>query len=78
MERVVLDAALRAKLGDLSNPFPIFDEAGRIVVYVTPAEDHSLYEGVGLGASPEELARREQEGGGRSLREILTDLESQS
>jgi len=78
MERVVLDAALRAKLGDLSNSFPIFDEAGRIVVYVTPAEDRSLYEGVDLGASLEELSRREQEGGGRSLQEILADLQAQS
>jgi hypothetical protein len=78
VERVILDAGLRAKLGDLTNPFPIYDESGRIVVYVTPAEDRSLYEGVDLGASTEELMRREQEGGGRSLREIMVDLESQS
>ena len=78
MDKVVLDASLRARLGDLSTPFPIYDEAGRIIVYVTPADDRSLYEGVDLGAPLEEIKRREQEGGGRSLKAILTDLESRN
>lgn len=76
MDRVVLDATLREKLGDLSAPFHIFDEAGRVVLYVTPSDSKSLYEGVDSGISPEELQRRINAGGGRPLKAILADLEA--
>ena len=74
MTRVVLNQELRAMLGDVTNPFHIFDEAGRPVLYVAPA-GRSLYEGEELNLSDEELTRREQEGG-RSWPEILADLEA--
>jgi hypothetical protein len=76
MDRVVLDASLREKFGDYTNPFHIYDEAGHVVLYVTPANHKSLYEGIDSGASPEELRRRISEGGGRSLKEIMADLEA--
>ncbi|QDT73761.1 hypothetical protein [Lacipirellula limnantheis] len=74
MDRVVLDAELREKLGDLSTPFHIFDETGRVVLFVTPADSKSLYEGMDSGIPSEEIQRRIAAGGGRPLKAILADL----
>ena len=76
MDKVILDAALRARFGDLTSPFPIFDESGKMILYVTPVNDPSLYVGIDCGAPDDELERRVQAGGGRPLTAILADLEA--
>jgi hypothetical protein len=75
MSRIVLNEALRSMLGDVSSPFPIYDEAGRSALFVTPANDRSLYEGEDTDLSEEELRRRESEGG-MSFREALAQLQA--
>ena len=75
MTRVTLDAATCAKLGNLKKCLELCDESGRTLGYFTPAEDRSLYEGVQPTITDEQLERREREQGGRTLKEILTDLD---
>jgi hypothetical protein len=74
MSRVVLNQALRALLGDVNNPFHIYDESGNPVLYVAPA-GRSLYEGEELDLSAEEYNRRAREGGS-SLPDLLAELKS--
>ena len=74
MTRVVFDQAMLAKLLNLNGRVEVCDEAGRTVGYFTPVEDRSLYAGVEVPFTEEELDRFEQEPGGRSLAEILADL----
>lgn len=79
MTRLIIDSGTVAKLNDLSEPLELCDSTGRLLGYFTPAEDKSLY---GKHEPPplseEEWQRRENEPGGRSLSEILRDLESRS
>ena len=75
MSRVVLNDVLRTMLGDVSCPFHIFDESGQMVLYVTPVQHASLYEGEDTHLSEEEIARRIAEGG-RSLRDFLVELQA--
>jgi hypothetical protein len=78
MTTVTVNAAISAKLGELSTPVVLCDEAGRVLGHFQPA-------GIPVGIkslrelSPysdeqvEELQRNAT--GGRSLREIIADLE---
>jgi hypothetical protein len=77
MSKVVLDETLRAKLNDLTEHVEICDPAGNTLGHYLPAELYHrlLYEGVEDPISDEELERRLGEPGGRSLAEILADLE---
>ena len=63
MTRIVLDEDLKTKLRGLKERLEIIDEDGRVLGFVTPAVDRSLYEGVVPPFSKEELDRREREGG---------------
>jgi hypothetical protein len=76
MTRVVVDAGFLAKLNDLAGPVEFCDEAGRTLGYfhsvATPCEVEELPASL---ISDEELQRRRQERGGRSLEAILADLE---
>lgn len=76
MTKLTLDAITCGKLGDVTQCVELCDESGRTLGYFTPA-DRSDYTGVQPMISDEELDQREQEEGGRSLRDILTDLEEQ-
>ena len=51
---------------------------GELLGYFTPRIDRSLYESVEIPISEDELRRCAQKGGGRTLAEILTDLEHRS
>lgn len=75
MTRVTIDEATRKKLRDLREPLEVCDDSGRILAYVTPADDRSIYEQLVCPTSDEELDRRERAGRGRTLAEIWTDLE---
>jgi hypothetical protein len=78
MTRVILDEATLAKLHNLREPLELCDEAGRVLGHISPAVDPSLYRTVQVPFTEEELDRFEQEPGGRSLAEILADLERKS
>lgn len=75
MNRIVLDNDLRRKLHNLTEALELCDEDGRVLAYLTPVVEKSLYDEVQSPLSEEELQRRIQEPGGRPLAEILKDLE---
>jgi hypothetical protein len=75
--KITVDDALRSRLHDFRLPLELCDESGKVLAYLKPAVDHSLYEGVEPLVSEAELDRRSHAGGGRPLADILRDLESQ-
>jgi hypothetical protein len=75
MVRITVDNELLAKLGDLKSPLTLEDATGRVLAYLTPAEDRSIYDELDIGISDEELDRRRKTGGGKSLSEILAECE---
>jgi len=74
MMKVVLDCSTWAKFQNLTEPQELCDESGRVLGYFTPASEESVYDRVAPPVSEEELDRREAEGGGRVLADILADL----
>jgi hypothetical protein len=77
MVKVTVDDIMRAKLHNFDSRLELCDESGRVLGYFTPAVDQALYEGVQSPSSEQELRRRSQQGGGRSLAEILEHLQKQ-
>jgi hypothetical protein len=79
MTTVLLDDALRQKLNGLKAEIELRDESGTIVGHVLPAEKYQslLYAWAKNRLSDDELKRRSEEPGGRSLAEILAKLERQ-
>lgn len=75
MVSIIVDDDLRAKLGDLRAPVTLKDASGRVLAYLTPAEDRSIYDELDPGISDEEISRRSAAGGGKPLSEILADFE---
>jgi hypothetical protein len=78
MVRVTVDSELLAKLGDLKSPVTLEDANGRVLAYLTPAEDRSIYDELDMGISVEELNRRRKAGGGKPLEEWLKEFESRA
>ncbi len=78
MNKIIVDEELRKKLHNLTESLELCDEQGRVLGYVTPAVDYSLYEDAIPHISEEELQRRESEEGGRPLADILRNLEAQA
>jgi hypothetical protein len=78
MTQVILDRATLDKLRQVQEVARLCDETGGVVGYFHPVIDPSEYEGLEPPMSEEEMARRLQEPGGRSLAEILADLEKQA
>jgi hypothetical protein len=75
MSSVVLDSKSLEQLRQAEGRVEVRDEAGQLVGYFTPHVARSLYDSVEAPVSDEELRRRAQKGGGRTLAEILADLE---
>jgi hypothetical protein len=77
MDKVTIDATLRAKLGDLSRQFELYDESGQRLGFYVPAPtyDPALYEWAKSQISDEELRRRAEEPGGYTTAEVLQHLE---
>ena len=75
--KVTLDAHTCTRLGDMTQCLEFCDETGRTLGYFTPAEDPALYAEIHPPISENELREREAEKGGRSLKQILADLERQ-
>jgi hypothetical protein len=79
MGKVVLDATLNARLNGMREAIEFRDENGVLVGHFLPAELYRNLVYIAAAAacpfSPEELERRRQETGGRSLAEIWTSWE---
>ena len=75
MMKITVDDALLSKLHNLDSPVELCDASGRVLGHFTPAVDPAVYEGVESPTSEQELQRRSRQGGGRSLDEILGDLQ---
>ncbi|MBX9679542.1 MAG: hypothetical protein K2X38_12320 [Gemmataceae bacterium] len=74
MTRITLDGALRERLGDLQNVVEVEDESGRVVGRFVPATDPFFAPMI----DDAEIERRLAKGGGRSLQDILADLEARA
>jgi hypothetical protein len=78
MGKITLDIDLRNKLNGLDAPMEICDEAGHTVGHFLPASvyDELFYKALAAESprSEEELKRRHQQVGGRSLAEIWKRL----
>lgn len=69
MTRIRLNDAVASELRKAPGPVELVDEAGALVGRFTPFEPC---------ISEEEIERRLREGGGRTLKEILADLEKRA
>jgi hypothetical protein len=80
MTRVILDRATLARLHDLKERLEVCDESGETLGFFQPApsRDRSLYATAQVPVTEAELDRAEQQPGGRTLAEILADLESRT
>ena len=76
MTRLILDPTIRTKLTDLSKQIEVCDEDGRTVGYFLPADIHRelIRAWSESQVSDEELDRRSNEPGGRTLKEIWARL----
>jgi hypothetical protein len=74
MTRIVVDAALREKLHNLTEPLELCDEAGHVLARVTPVFDPALYGPLEPQISEEELRRREQSDRWYTSAEVLAHL----
>jgi hypothetical protein len=75
MNTIVIDSGLRSKLGNLRETVIFTDEFGHVLGQFEPAAKDPRKE---PQITQEELERRERAGGGRSLAEILADLEKKT
>lgn len=75
MVNIVVDDELLAKLGDLQSSATLQDASGRILAYLTPAKDRSIYDELVPRISEEEIARRLAVGGGMSFSEMMAECE---
>jgi hypothetical protein len=78
MTQVVLDDATLEKLAQVTTTVDLCDRKGRVFGQFTPSAKPSRYVGREPDITKEELQRREREGGGRTLAEIMRDLEKRA
>ena len=78
MGKLTLDADLRTKLNGLNEPIELCDETGQLVGHFLPRAvyDDLFYAALAAQSphSKDELRRRHEETGGRSLTEIWKSL----
>ncbi len=75
MTRLILNHDLLSRLGPLDKPLEICDETGHTLGFFKPLPDREQYRNLEPLISEEEMERRRHEDGGRTLQEILRDLE---
>jgi hypothetical protein len=75
MTKVIIDANTRKKFRNLAEDMQFTDQEGKVLGSFTPAAKNSRSE---PQIGEEEIQRRLREGGGRSLAEIMSDLEKRS
>jgi len=74
MTRITIDPSTVEKLKDVHEMVELRDELGRVVGHFLPGPPRDAEGKIIEPYSEEELERRSQEQGGRSLQEILADL----
>jgi hypothetical protein len=76
MTQLVIDPVLCSKLQNLTAQVELLDESGQAVGHFLPPNVYQrlLYASVKIPFSEEEIERRRQTKGGRSLAEIMADL----
>jgi len=75
MTRITLDSTMLAALSSVGQQVELCDTSGRLLGYFVPVVAATQYADSPCPVSEDELDRREREGGGRTLAEILADLE---
>lgn len=76
MVKLIVDAAMRAKLNNLDELLEICDQSGQTLGYFHPTVDTSGSENETFSPfSIEEIERRRKQRTGRPLREILENLD---
>lgn len=73
MNRVIVDPVTRAKLASVRQESELCDDSGRVLGHFIPLGDSREPR-----ISDEEIERRLRCGGGRTLAEILADLEKKA
>jgi hypothetical protein len=78
MSKIILDSTTSGTFRQLHEQVELIDESGLLLGTFIPVAKQRLYETLEIPFSTEELKRFAGEPGGRSLAEILTDLEKPS
>jgi hypothetical protein len=78
MSRMTLDPTMADQLRQAKEPVEFFDLRGLPLGMFIPSDEKRLYREVEIPFTTEELRQFASEPGGRSLAEILADLEKQS
>ena len=79
MTRIVLDPATSARLKqEAADQIELCDDSGHTLGFFKPLADRSLYEGLEIPFTEEELALAEQETKTYSTAEVLAHLKSRS
>jgi hypothetical protein len=74
MSGITIDADTVAKLKSVREMVELRDDAGRVVGHFLPGPPRDANGQIIVPISEEELERRSQERGGRSLKDIMNDL----
>jgi hypothetical protein len=78
MTKVIVDPITRTKLAGARQKVELCDDSGLVFGHFLPLEYHSADAGREPRISDEEIERRLHCGGGRSLAEIMADLEKKA
>jgi hypothetical protein len=78
MSKVFLDSATSGAFRQFTEPVELIDESGLPIGTFIPVEKKPLNQTLEIPFATGELQRFKSEAGGRSLGEILADLENQS
>ncbi len=76
MTRLILDSTMEARFASLKEWVAVCDRSGRVLGFFTPAADRSLYEGIEVPFSEEEIRQAEEETESYTTKEVLAHLES--
>lgn len=78
MIRIVIDAALEDTLRAAEEQAELCNSAGEVLGLFLPKADRSMYERAKPPSSDAEIQRRLKAGGGRTLAEIMADLQKRT
>jgi hypothetical protein len=78
MNRVIVDPVTLATLANTHQKVELCDDSGRVLGHFVPLEDRAAPPRREPRISEEEIERRLRRGGGRSLAEIVADLEKKA
>jgi len=75
MTKLMVDETLPGRLAEREFPAELCDSSGRVIGAFIPVSLRDVYDCLEPQVSEEELERRSREESGRSLADILADLE---